>query len=68
MHRYQEEQIQEILNEKAPDAFLMKVRKGIAATECKSEGTSMQVGKPTSNPASDYRKIANKILDLLTKE
>lgn len=68
MHRYQEEQIQSILDEKAPDAFLMKVRKGIAATECKSEGTSMQVGKPTSKPASDYRKISDVMMRLLSKE
>lgn len=63
MHRYQEEQIQSVLDEYAPSAFLMKVRKGIAATECKTEGTSMQRGKPNSKPASDYRQIADKILN-----
>lgn len=68
MHKYTEEQILEVLKEKAPEAFLMKVRKGIAATECKTEGTSMQLGKKTSNPAQDYRKIANKIIKFITED
>ncbi len=68
MHHYQEEQIKMLLDEMAPSAFLMKVRKGIAATECKTEGTSMQLGKPRSKPAEDYRQIADLIQKLLFKE
>ncbi len=67
MHKYQEDRIREILDEKQPDAFLMKVRKGIAATECKTEGTSMQMGKKFSNPAIDYRKVGEKALELILK-
>lgn len=68
MHRYQEGVIRELLDEKQKDAFLMKVRKGIAATECKTERTSMQAGKKYSNPAMDYRRIADAIIDRVTGE
>ena len=68
MHRFQEEQIKEILEENKSDAFLMKIRKGVAATECKTEGTSMQSGKTYSNPAVDYRKVCDKIIEQLEKE
>lgn len=62
MHDYGEEQIRKALDEEGSDAFLMKVRKSIVASEVKSEGTSMQAGKKSSNPASDYRDIAEEIL------
>jgi chromosome partitioning protein len=67
MHKYQEDKIRDILKEKAPDAFLMRVRKGIAATECKTEGGSMQAGKKYSNPAVDYRRISEEIIRRLTE-
>lgn len=67
MHRYQEEEIAKILEENGSNAFFMKVRKGIAASESKTEGTSMQAGKHNSNPAIDYRRIADEIIDRITK-
>lgn len=69
MHKYTEEYIKEILAEYNSNAFIMKVRKCIAATECKTERTSMQRGKRYSNAAVDYRAIAKTILnDYILKE
>ena len=68
MHRYQEEVIRELIEVKEPDAFFMTVRKAIAASECKTERTSLQKGKRNSKPAIDYRNIADEIIDRLTEE
>lgn len=63
MHKYAEEYIRQILESYNSRAFLMRVRKCIAATECKTERTSMQQGKRYSNAAVDYRAIARTIMD-----
>ena len=65
MHKYGLSNIHELLDSKAPEAFVKLVRKSIAASECKSEGTSMQLGKTTSKPAEDYRNIADTILNII---
>lgn len=68
MHEYGEQMIKDALKEEDSDAFIMKVRKSIVASECKSEGTSMQTGKRFSNPAVDYRKIAKEIIHRVVNE
>lgn len=68
MHKYTDDMILKVLKENSSDAFFMKVRKGIAVSECKTEGTSMQKGKKYTNPAADYRKVADKIIEIVTKE
>ena len=65
MHKYALENIQELLNSSKSDAFVKIVRKSIAASECKSEGTSMQLGKKNSNPAIDYKTIAEDIINII---
>ncbi len=62
MHGYGEEQIKEFLDEEIPDAFLIKVRKSIVASECKSERISMQKGKASSKPAKDYKDVVEEII------
>ena len=62
MHAYAAEEIKEFLQKEDPEAFFMTVRKSIAASEAKSERVSMQSGKTYSNPAMDYRKIADLII------
>lgn len=62
MHEYGEQKIKEALENENSDAFLLRVRKSIVANECKSEGSSMQSGKKYSNPAMDYRKIGQEII------
>ncbi len=67
-HRYQETQMQEVLDNMDSKAFIMKVRKCIQATEAKTEGTSMQKGKRNCTAAMDYRRIADKIIDMMEEE
>lgn len=62
MHEYGKQKIKEVLENENSDAFLLRVRKSIVANECKSEGSSMQSGKKYSNPAMDYRKIGQEII------
>jgi len=68
MHEYGEAQIRSILQEQKSNAFIMRVRKSIAANECKTEGTSMQTGKKNSNPAKDYRDIAKEVIKRILEE
>ncbi|MCR5420426.1 MAG: ParA family protein [Lachnospiraceae bacterium] len=68
MHKYQQDVIKELIAVKQPDAFFMTVRKAIAASECKTERTSLQKGKKNSKPAIDYRRIADTIIDRLTED
>lgn len=64
--QYQLDEIKESLNEMGiGDSFVMTVRDGIAASEVKSEGGSMQRKKKNSNPAMDYRRIADCVVDTL---
>lgn len=62
MHEYGKEKIAEIVNEMHSNAFIETVHKSIAASECKTEGTSMQTGKKKSKPATDYRRITKTLL------
>lgn len=69
MHEYGKEMIRKLLhNEIKSNAFFIEVRKSITASECKSEGTSMQAGKHSSNPALDYRYISDVILERVTAD
>ncbi len=67
-HRFQEEEMKKVLDENGSDAFIMRVRKCIQATEAKSEGTSMQKGKKSCTAAIDYRRIADRIIDMMEEE
>lgn len=68
VHEYAEEQINEILEKEKSDAFFLKVRKAVASSEAKAERQSMQLGKKNSNPAMDYRFIADRIIDKVLEE
>ena len=65
MHSYIQTRIAEVLEENKSDAKVWLVRKSIAASEAKSEETSMQVGKKSSKPAIDYRTLTDEIIDLI---
>lgn len=62
MHKFGEEQIRAVLDREESTAFLMQVRKSIAANETKEEGGSLQTGKKNTNPAKDYRDITDEII------
>lgn len=68
VHSYAEEQIEEIIKEQNSDAFFMKVRKAVASSEAKAERQSLQKGKKNSNPAMDYRRVADEIIDRVLEE
>lgn len=64
LHGYEANRIREILDIHYPHAFLMRVRKCIAAGEAHAEHISMQKGKHSSTAAIDYREITNKIMEI----
>ena len=68
MHKYMLEKIQECIAAEDSTAQVFTVRKSIAANECKTEGTSMQIGKHNSKPAEDYRHIADELIKKFTEE
>lgn len=68
MHKYMLDKISECVKEEGSEAPVFTVRKSIAANECKTEGTSMQVGKHSSKPAEDYRHIADEIIKMITED
>ncbi len=55
-------ELEELIERNNSKAFLMKIRKGVSITEIKWEGHSAQMRKKSSNPAIDYRNVADKIL------
>ena len=67
-HKFQKQEMEELLKEHNSEAFIMTVRKCIQATEAKSEDTSMQKGKKTCTAARDYRSIADLIIDMMEEE
>ncbi len=54
--------IEELIKKNNSNAFFKIIRKGVAASEVKWEGSSMQHGKHRSSPAIDYRHVADEIL------
>lgn len=67
-YNYCYDELNELIKNNDSKAFLMKIRKGVAITDIKWEGHSAQMRKKTSNPAIDYRKVADKILVTLGEE
>ncbi len=67
-HNAMEKEMQKALDDNDSDAFIMKVRKCIQASEAKTEGTSMQKGKRNCTAAMDFRAIADRIIDMVVEE
>lgn len=62
VHTHAANTIEELIKRNESDAFFKIIRKGVAASEVKWEGSSMQHGKRRSSPAIDYRHVADEIL------
>lgn len=68
MHHEANEELIKIAQMINKDAFVLPVRKSIAASEAKTVHQSLQDYEAWSNPAIDYRKIADWILEYLQKK
>lgn len=62
MHAVAWEDLQAIADKIGGEPFIMEVRKAIVVSECKKVCQSLQSYSRWSNPAMDYRKIAEEIM------
>lgn len=62
------EELKQIRDTIAPSAFINIVRKSTKASESKKLHTSLQDYATWSNPAMDYRKVADQVYELIQKE
>ncbi len=67
MHHLAQETLEDMMGDMNPKGFVLPVRKAIVTSETKLFKESLQTHKHWSNPAIDYRKITEKIIEL-TKE
>lgn len=65
MHSVAIEKIEQITEEWPYKPFVMPIRKSIVVSECKTFQESLYVYKPDSNPAIDYKNVADELIKRL---